>query len=359
MTEPVIIMVGTAPDNKGGIAAVLDVYRDMGLFERWPIRYVATHVDGSRMQKLMRACRAALVFTGLLFTRRVALVHVHTASGPSFWRKLFFIMLTFLTGRKLVLHVHGGNFDAFANTQSGALGRAIIRYALRQTSCIIALSERWRQWFSDFAPGCKVSVIFNPVRMPAGINRAAHSNLMLLFLGKMCRDKGNYDLLGALMLLLPQYPGLRLVCAGDGEAAGVMARAAELGIAHAVETPGWVAGEAKARLFTAADVFVLPSYFEGMPMSILEAMAYGVPVVATPVGGIPETITDGEEGLLISPGDIPALADALARLLADPPLANRMGQAGRHKVEKLFSAESIVRQVETVYRELGAIPCRR
>lgn len=354
MTDKVIIMVGTSLDNKGGVAAVINVYREMGLMSRWPIRYVTTHVDGTKLQKLVCAIKAALLYTWLMFTCPVALVHVHGSSGPSFWRKLFFVLLAFATGRKLVLHVHGGNFDLFANERSGFLGRAVIRFVLRRASRVIALSERWRERFTAFAPGCKVSVIFNPVQLPASVKRKVHTRPLLLFLGKMCRDKGNYDLLEALALLLPRFPDARLICAGDGEAEGVMAYAKQIGIAHAVETPGWVAGEAKDRLFSETDVFVLPSYFEGMPMSILESMAHAIPVVATPVGGIPEMMENGVEGFLVEPGDIKALTDALTQLLSDPERAKRMGEAGRHKAMTHFSAETVVRQLESLYRELGA-----
>jgi glycosyltransferase involved in cell wall biosynthesis len=355
MTEPVIVMVGTGLDNKGGIAAVVNVYRELGLFERWPIRYVATHVDGTRVQKLIRACSGALVFTGLLMSRKIALVHVHSASGPSFWRKLYFMLLTLATGRKLVLHVHGGNFDSFAIRQTRPWARALIRFVLRRATRVIALSEHWGRWFADFAPGCRASVIFNPVQLPPPTARETQAVPMLLFLGKMCRDKGNYDLLDAMALVLPRHPDVRLVCAGDGEADVVMAHARKLGIAHAVETPGWVAGAAKSRLFEQAMVFVLPSYFEGMPMSILEAMAYAVPVVATPVGGIPEMLDDKVDGLLVPPGDVDGLARALSALLDDRERARRMGLAGREKVIRQFAATTVVGQVEGVYRELGAV----
>lgn len=355
MTEPVIVMVGTALENKGGIAAVVNVYRELGLFKRWPIHYVATHVDGSRLQKLIKACSGALIFTGLLVSRRVALVHVHTASGPSFWRKFYFMLLTLATGRKLVLHVHGGNFDAFAIKQTRSWARALIRFVLRRATRIIALSEHWRQWFTDFAPGCRVSVLFNPVQLPIQTERGVHASPMLLFLGKMCRDKGNYDLLEAMALILQRHPHVRLVCAGDGEADAVMAHARKLGIDHAVETPGWVAGEAKSRLFQEATIFVLPSYFEGMPMSILEAMAHAVPVVATPVGGIPEMLDDAVEGLLVPPGDVHGLTHALSALLDDPERARQMGRAGRERVSRQFAATPIVGQLEEIYRELGAI----
>ena len=130
-------------------------------------------------------------------------------------------------------------------------------------------------------------------------------------------------------------------------------RAEELGIADHVELLGWVRGEDKERLLATAVLYVLPSYNEGLPVSVLEAMAAGLPILTTPVGGIPEAVTDGVEGFLVEPGDVRTLADRLERLLADADLARRMGVAARHKVEAAFSANAVVPQLEAMYAAMG------
>src|SRR5690606_15420270 len=100
----------------------------------------------------------------------------------------------------------------------------------------------------------------------------------------------------------------------------------------------------------------LPSYNEALPMSILEAMAFGLPVVTTPVGGIPEAITDGREGLLVRPGDVPTLADKLCALLDDPALARTMGREGRKKAKEKYSVQRVIPAIESLYLKLGAKP---
>jgi glycosyltransferase involved in cell wall biosynthesis len=133
----------------------------------------------------------------------------------------------------------------------------------------------------------------------------------------------------------------------------VQARAEVLGVATHVDLLGWVQGEQKTRLLNSCRVYVLPSYFEGLPMSILEAMATGVPVIATAIGGIPEAIDDGVEGYLLAPGDVDGLAERLERLLSDDALAQRMGAAGRAKVERHFSTTAVMPRLEHIYAELG------
>jgi len=176
-----------------------------------------------------------------------------------------------------------------------------------------------------------------------------------LFLGRLGQRKGSYDLLNAAALIAATRPDLRLMMGGDGELEGVRERAAELGIADKVDLLGWVRGEEKERLLGDAVLYALPSYNEGLPVSVLEAMAAGLPILGTPVGGIPEALTDGVEGFLVEPGDVPALADRLERLLGDPKLARRMGEAARRKVEAAFSADAVVPQVEAMYVGMGLL----
>jgi glycosyltransferase involved in cell wall biosynthesis len=143
---------------------------------------------------------------------------------------------------------------------------------------------------------------------------------------------------------------------GDGELEQAGAAAKSLGLGERVELLGWVGPADKPHLLGTATVYALPSYHEGLPMSVLEAMAAGMPVVTTPVGGIPEAVTDGVEGFLIQPGDIDALRERLQRLLSDSELARRMGEAGRRKVESTFASSIVMPRLERMYVELGVTP---
>ena len=118
-----------------------------------------------------------------------------------------------------------------------------------------------------------------------------------------------------------------------------------------MEALGWVSGDSKLEAFKAANVYCLPSYNEGLPVSVLEAMACGLPVVSTPIAGIPEAVIEGETGHLVETGDSSTLADKLTALLADPLAAHAMGKNGRARAERLFALEVVVEQLLRIWTE--------
>ena len=170
-------------------------------------------------------------------------------------------------------------------------------------------------------------------------------------LGRLHPQKGFSDLLAALAQVRQRIPSVQLFLAGDGESReSLEAQARSLGLCEAVTFAGTRANVPE--ILAALDVLVLPSLWEGMPNAVLEAMAAGLPVVATAVGGTPEAVVDGVTGLLVPPQDPGALACAIERLLRDPDLRRTMGQAGRRRVEQHFDVWETVRQVEDLYETL-------
>ncbi|HQR51704.1 MAG TPA: glycosyltransferase family 4 protein [Burkholderiales bacterium] len=350
--NPRIVMLGTSLDTRGGISSVVSVYEQYGLFERFGIRYIATHCDGSGVRKLRCALGAMAAYLPAL-VRRPALVHIHVASRASFWRKSPFFLLAFLFRVPAILHLHGAEFAIFYAKECGPLRKRFVSFVFDHCAKVIVLSGAWKAWAVGICANPNVVAIYNPVLTPGGSSPTARVPGTILFLGRLGHRKGSYDLLEAAARIVARRPDLRLLLGGDGQLEGIRARAAELGISDSVELLGWVRGEDKDRLLATAALYVLPSYNEGLPVSVLEAMAAGLPIVTTPVGGIPEAITDGVEGFLVAPGDINALTDRLERLLCDTQLARRMGEAARHRVDAAFSAGAVLPQIEALYMEMG------
>lgn len=350
-----IVMLGTALDTKGGISAVVNAYRSGGLFDRWPVRYLPTHREGRAWSKLVLAMASLARFAGLLLTRSVAVVHVHSASRASFWRKSPFLLLSFLSRRPVLFHLHGGGFREFHERECGSLARAWVRAVFRHAAHVVVLSPRWEAWVRAVEPGARTRVIPNPApTVKPWRGKMANDAPMLLFLGAMVEKKGVFDLLQAAALLRDRHPRLRLVFGGTGVALErLKQRARELNMATRVEFPGWVDAATRDALLREANAFVLPSYYEGLPMSILEAMAMGTPVVASDVGGIPEVIENGVDGLLVGPGDVPALAAALDRLVADAALGESLAMAAQWKIERCYASERVLERVEDIYREVA------
>lgn len=321
------------------------------------VRHVPTHCDGSRWAKARIAWAAWTTYLWLLLKRRVRLLHVHCASGPSFWRKSLFMLPTFALGLPVVLHWHGGGFVDFYR-RSARWQQRLIAWVFVRSDRVIALSAQWHSTLSTLFPPARVVTIPNPVKLAERPPPRTAVPPTLLFLGRIVAEKGVEDLLHAMHLVLAHIPDCRLVMAGTGDLQRYRELAVRLGVGHAVQFPGYVEGAAKAELFSQASAFVLPSHIEAMPMSVLEAMAQGLPVVATTVGGIPQAVRHGVDGLLFEPRDVAALADALVRLLSDEVLRCSLAAAARLRVEQNFSADLIVPRVRalwsTVFEERAA-----
>jgi glycosyltransferase involved in cell wall biosynthesis len=288
----------------------------------------------------------------LLVTRRVALLHVHIASDASFWRKSLFIVPAHALGVPYVLHMHGGRFLEFYREQSGPAVQRFIRRIYRQARVVIALSNEWRDTLRSISPESRFVVIPNPVQVPPWQAPLDLSPPTVLYLGLIKESKGAHDLLRAWPAVIAAVPDARVTLAGSGDLEGARVLARMLGIEPSVELPGWVVGDAKQRLLRGAWIFALPSHGEAMPMSILESMAAGIPVVATRVGGVPAAVEDGRTGILIEPRDSPGLASTLIELLKDEPRRKSMGRAAGERAHERFSADAIVPQIEKIWREI-------
>ncbi len=352
-----IVMIGSSRSTHGGISSMVNVYFAHGLFERWNADYLETHRDGSKAQKALKAAGAWLAFMARLATASVALLHVHIASDASFWRKALFIVPAQLLRVPYVLHMHGGDFAAFYRDRCGPLARRFLRFLYRNAVVVVALSEEWRDALADAIPGIRLAVVPNPVEVPAAPAMLDGRPPKVLYLGVVKETKGSFDLLRAWPAVLASHPDARLVLAGSGEIDRARALAVELGVSGSVDTPGWTAGEAKAALLREATLFVLPSHFEALPMAVLEAMAAGLPVVATRVGGIPDAIDDGRDGVLIAPKDPRVLSSALQGLLADSGRRRDLGAAARRRAMETFSADVVVPRIEAIWERHA--PCAK
>ncbi len=252
-----------------------------------------------------------------------------------------------------VFTVHGWAFSAHQGTRS-ALYRWAERLVLPLTTATICVSERERA--AGLAAGTctdeTTAVIYNGVEVrPSPANRPAHRLLRIIAVGRLQAPKDQRTLVHALARLGDQ--AFEAVIVGDGpEYAAIERDVQRLGLAQAVELAGQ--RQDVPELLSTADLFVLSSTSEGLPISILEAMAAGLPVVASGVGGVPEVVVDGQTGLLVPPRDVPSLAAAIKRILSDPSLRYTLGQAGRMRVSERFDIDSFRRaHVDLYCRELA------
>lgn len=340
-------MIGTPLDGRGGMSSVVAAYRDGGFFEHCGIRYLSPVTAGGTAKKASVASAVWFQFLFLLVAGHVRLVHVHVASGISFWRKSVFCWLAYLFRRPVILHVHGGNFPEFF-ARSPAWARRYIRATMLRAWRVVVLSDSWVSKLGAIVPAENCLAMANPVVAWPLPKRMHGEEIRFLFLGRLERDKGIYELLAAFARVCERVP-CRLMLGGDGELKPVLALANELGVDSRVDFLGWVTGEAKRRAFGDADIFVLPSHIEGLPVSMLEAMHCGLPIVICPVGSIPEVLCDEQDALFIPPQNAEKLADAMIRLAVDSGLRKRLGTAGQRVFTHRFSADAVLPRLEHLY----------
>jgi glycosyltransferase involved in cell wall biosynthesis len=251
---------------------------------------------------------------------------------------------------KVVTHFHAGDFDLFYHSRLWP-GRLLIRRGIGLSHHLIAVSEMWKERLWRLWPQASVCVVPHGIKTDQ-FKKARGSNgssPRLLFVGAMGRLKGEQDLIRALQNIPDLAPSLRLIMLGNGsETVKPLLRAAKLD--RLVEHIGPVAMDQRADFYKRADLFVLPTYAECLPISMLEAMAAGLPVISTTVGGIPDLIEDGVEGYLVAPGDVEALADRIARLIKDPTERRRMGERARLKA-LCFDEELALAQLSAQLRQ--------
>ena len=345
-------MLGPAPQSRGGMASVVQVLLAHGYGADGRCRFIATQVDGGTLRKAARAGMALLHVLTLLAAGRVALLHVHVASGASFWRKSVFIAAARLFACPVLFHLHGGQFPDFIDRRlSGWRQRLALR--LIRTSCAaFALSEPAAAWLRERGQLALVEVFPNPV--PPRSLPPQRRGGDVLFLGRLEHDKGVFELVHAFAAASAAMPGARLVLAGEGEAAAVAALAERLGIGAKLLLPGWVGPEKKAALLASAAMLVLPSHHEQMPMVLLEAMTYATPIIATRIGAIPEMLANGKCGILLAVKDTEQLTASILCMMHDSILADRLSACGLEQVETIYMVDKVIERLRRRYEELVA-----
>ena len=346
-----IIMLGPSLSSKGGIASVVHGYEQLGLFDRYPILFIETQIEGSRFAKLSTMIFALLKVSYMLLLGRVSVVHVHVARWNSFWRKSLFFCLSRVFRCPYIIHIHSGGFPDFYHSDCNAVGQFWIRCCLNGADQVVVLTSPMSQWLKSVSQCVSITKVPNFIDLP--LPPAADLDIeqgLILFLGRFTQEKGVFDLLDAMALLKARGLHFKLVLAGDGDMDLIASKITALGLTAVVEMPGWLGEDHKLNLLRRAHMFVLPSYTEGLPMGILEAMAMGCPVIASNVGGVPDQIQENVSGVLVEPGDVAALANAIDRLLVDSEQGKKYAAMAKVKLADCFSPAAMLPIMDDLYQ---------
>ncbi len=354
-----VLTVG--PDHinyRGGIGGVMNVYaRHFSVY-----KYITTHKPTTHKWQL-----------GLFFLKQygrfvatlqqdkaIQLVHIQASSHGSFYRKLvLFITAKYGFGKQVIYHMHGSRFETFYHN-SDPVSKFLIRFLVERADVVIGLSDYWRTFFNQNFQVRRLEVLGNVIHQRDSAEvfypKAAGGPLNVLFLGAIGQRKGIFDLLDVLREHRAVFEGrLVLRIGGNGETERLQDYIRQHNLESLAQFEGWVSGEKKHELLSSSDVYILPSYHEGLPISILEAMNYHLPVISTPVGGTAEAVQEGINGFLVMPGDKEALYARLLQFVVQPELASTMGAASGRIVRR-YLPETIFAHLCDIYESMLADP---
>lgn len=348
-----VLYIGPQHKNhRGGIGAVIDVYSK----HITPFKFVPTYVTKSFDKQFRTYVTAVFKVIWLCITdRQIRIFHIHHASRGSFMRKSLLVLIGKVFGKKVILHIHGGGFHNFYNRAK--MLKPVIRWTLESSDAVICLSEMWKNYYSSTFKLKRLVIINNVIEtpLPSAVSRMPHEtngSLKLLFLGHVTEKKGVFDLLKVLAAGREEFKHkVKVTIGGIGEVERLEKTISDNQFNGDVNFAGWVNGTKKAELLNDCDVYVLPSYFEALPMSILEAMSYGKPVISTYVGGIPEIVKPGFNGWLFKPGDEQALNNILREAIDNKALLKQYGNNSL-SISKNFTPESVFQSLNDLYKEI-------
>jgi glycosyltransferase involved in cell wall biosynthesis len=329
--------------------------------------HVATFTQYTRAEETHPSDRGSRIFQALVFLCasiqilvfalcRRTVFHVHFSNGGSVLRKGLICIVLRTLRCQYVVHAHAADTDLFHVWLPQSCRRMLL-WGVGGAGRLIALTQLW---YDHYAASLELSssrllLLPNPADLPSSIpDRLHRQRVKLLFLGRIGERKGAFDLIRA-FAALPDHirRSCDLTLAGDGDVDAAQELGAQLGCSGLVTVSGWVGAAKVHQLLAESDIFMLPSHAEGMAMSLVEAMSWGLAVVTTGVGGAGEFLEHRRNSMLVSPGDVQEISNAISELICDPALRLSLGLAARETASR-FSIETYIVTLSELYEELAA-----
>lgn len=350
-----VLLVGKGAPDRGGIPTFLDGLRSGELADRHEVEFLnlahAGTPEGGAVSWGNVRRTAVDAWTVWRRARRNEVVHINSALAPTVTvlRAGLLALAGRVGGCAVIVHAHGGNIETYATRR---WTRAVMRLAMRPASLVVACWGAGHDALAGVLGADRVSLVLNGVDADRfeGPTDRPHRPPRILYVGLLTPRKGVLDLIRASQAMRADgiEHELRLLGGTPDEGPEAAEPVLEAAGGHATllgtRPPGEMPGE-----YAAADVFCLPSWWEAMPLSVLEAMAAGLPVVATDVGDVRRIVVDGSTGFVVPAQSPDQLARALAKLLTDLSMADHMGQEGRRRVREAFSASGTARRLDAIY----------
>jgi glycosyltransferase involved in cell wall biosynthesis len=337
-----VATVGVGADGEtGGQAVTATTLFESGLRRRVELELLSTATPSVPPPGLPRRVARALVRLSRFVVRLWAadVVLVFAADVVSLLEKGVICIFSRLARRGVVLQMSGGNVPA--QCERWPVLRAWLRLVLRSPHVVCTQSAYWTTYYSRHVDHTKIVEITNGARLGAPV--APHPpGGRIVFVGWVTGEKGVFEALEVLADVRTRHPSATLTVVGGGRDLDTFSLDVERrGLTDAVQITGWLGHDDVQRTLRESDVFLFPSHFEGLPNAVIEAMAAGLPVVATRVGGVPDLIRPGENGFLVDVGDVAGMTKRIDELLAEPDRAREIGRRGRETVLEQCDIERV------------------
>lgn len=335
--------------RKGGVSSVLRTYSDnIENFNFYPSVFFTNVI----INTILFPINIFGFLITLTFNNNIEIVHIHGASRGSFYRKYIFFLICKLFRKKVVYHIHGGKFHVFYSSSHGFIKKRI-RQFINKSDALAVLSEEWKAYYLANFEQNQIFIVNNIVDfVKTKMNCITMEKVYMLFLGKLGPNKGIFDLLQVILENKEYFQeNVKLTIGGDGEAEKLQNIIADHNLNDIVEYVGWVNGQDKQELLSKANIMILPSYNEGLPISLLEAMSYSMPIISTKVGGIPQILKDGLNGKFVEPGNKEQIFQAIKFYVENKSYILEHGQNSYQLVRDFFP-EKVISTLQDIYQNI-------
>lgn len=349
-----ILEIGPGPKySNGGIATVIStITNDKKLLQQFRIDIHESYCEGSLLKRISFS---AIMFLKFIFIyKKYDVFHIHMASYGSTFRKGYYVRFLKKRNKKVILHVHGGEYLLFYE-KLNSKKKYIVDNIWNLSDIVIVLSDKWKEKFSCIFTKSRIEVVRNCIDVDlfsVARNEIEQYRHSFLFLGKICRGKGIYDLIYAIKEIIQKHPSIKLYIAGNGETEEIHKLIKKLQIEQNIEFVGWIGNNEKIELLKKVGTVVLPSYNEGLPMAILEGMAAGKVILSTTVGAIPEVINTDKNGILINPGDVDNLIRAIEKIINNLDFDKKCSVQNLKTVKNNFDISIMQNKIINIYNKI-------
>lgn len=344
-----ILIIGSSIDVPGGISTVIKNQLESDC-SGYSFTHIATYKEGTGGQKIIFFIRALINIAMFVVRKRPEIIHIHVSERGSFWRKMCIICILKPYNGKLVLHHHGAEFISFYEALNPA-AKGLVKWVLETVDVNIVLGNSIRRiMMQKISHKAVYKVIYNAVKSPVK-NKYEVSGKGILFMSCFEKRKGIQDLTAVIRDLNPclEKNILFYLCGEGRELEDTVTFIKKCGLEERVVFTGWINAKEKSEIFPKIALHILPSYNEGLPMSVLETMAYGIPNIASSTGAVSETITDGVNGWLFKAGDTGQLKDLILRGMAEEKLRREISIKAYETIKGRFTLERQMGKLKRCY----------